>query len=70
MILKTIAMNIRLHRVRRGWTQEVLGDLSGMERNQIGLIERCEHQPKVTTLEKVAAAFDIPITELFKSTER
>ena len=64
-IQSTVAMNIRLHRAIRGWSQEVLAELSGLHRNQIGRIERCEQDTQLTTIEKIAEALEIPITDLF-----
>ena len=60
-----VAMNIRLHRAIRGWSQEVLAELSGIHKNQIGNIERCVHDTLLTTVEKIADALEIPITDLF-----
>ena len=63
-VLQVIAQNIRIHRARHGWSQEVLAELSGVHRNQVGHIERCEHAISVIMLDKLAKGLEVPITDL------
>jgi DNA-binding XRE family transcriptional regulator len=60
------AKRVRMHRLMRGWSQEVLAELSGLHRNHIGGIENVKHDIGLSTVEKIAHAFEIPINELFR----
>ena len=62
--VKLLAMNVRLERVMRGWSQETLAELAGLHRSFVGAIERCEHNATLATVEKLANAFDLSVTEL------
>ena len=59
-----LAKKIRLLRVARGWSQEVLAELSGLHRNYIGHVERAEVNIGLTNLAKIARAFGMPVHEL------
>jgi transcriptional regulator with XRE-family HTH domain len=54
-----VAKNIRVQRLARGYTQEELSELAGINRNYTGMIEREERSPTVDTLEKIAKALAI-----------
>jgi transcriptional regulator with XRE-family HTH domain len=56
---QTVAKNIRVLRLARGYTQEELSELAGINRNYTGMIEREERSPTVDTLEKIAKALAI-----------
>ncbi len=56
---QTVAKNIRVLRLSRGYTQEELSELAGINRNYTGMIEREERSPTVDTLEKVAKALAV-----------
>ena len=59
-----LAKKIQLLRFLKGWSQEDLGDHSGLYRNYIGMVERMEVNVGLTNLEKIARAFGMPIHEL------
>lgn len=62
---QTVAKNIRVLRLARGYTQEELSELAGINRNYTGMIEREERSPTVDMLEKIAKALAIdPVTLL------
>lgn len=65
-IHRQLAKKIRLLRVERGWSQEVLAELAGLHRNYIGHVERTEVNVGLANLEKIARAFEIPVHELLK----
>jgi DNA-binding XRE family transcriptional regulator len=46
---QTVARNIRTLRVARGYTQEELSGLAGINRNYTGMIEREQRSPTVDT---------------------
>jgi ribosome-binding protein aMBF1 (putative translation factor) len=63
-ITRRLAHNIRLLRTARGWSQEVLAELAGLDRSYVGAIERAEHNVSLASVEKFAKAFDITVAEL------
>ena len=62
--VKLLAINVRLERVMRGWSQETLAELAGLHRSFVGAIERCEHNATLATVEKLANAFDLSVIDL------
>jgi transcriptional regulator with XRE-family HTH domain len=56
---QTVAGNVKRLRQERGYTQEELSALAGINRNYTGMIERRERSPTVDVLEKLAKALDI-----------
>lgn len=56
---QTVAGNVRRLRKERGYTQEELSELAGINRNYTGMIERGERSPTVDILEKLANALEI-----------
>jgi transcriptional regulator with XRE-family HTH domain len=65
-IQQQLAKKIRVLRVSRGWSQEVLAELSGLHRNYIGHVERAEVNIGLNNLAKIARAFEVPVYELLK----
>ncbi len=61
---KRLARRIRLLRTDRGWSQEVLAELSGLNRSYIGAIERGEHNIGLDNIERLAAALETSIITL------
>lgn len=59
-----MARRIRLLRNSRGWSQEVLAELSGLNRSYIGAIERGEHNIGLDNIERLAAALETTIIAL------
>lgn len=46
--------------------QEAFADLAGIHRNHIGLLERGEIDPRLSTLSRVAAALKLDVSILLK----
>jgi transcriptional regulator with XRE-family HTH domain len=68
---QTVARNVRRLRLERGYTQEELSELAGINRNYTGMIERGERSPTVDMLEKLAKALKIdPVAMLTAGTEK
>lgn len=65
-IQQQLAKRIRMLRVSRGWSQEVLAELAGLHRNYIGHVERAEVNIGLANLAKIAKAFEVPVHELLK----
>lgn len=61
---KRLAQRVRLLRTRRGWSQEVLAELSGLNRSYIGAVERAEHNIGLDNIERIAEALETGLTEL------
>lgn len=62
-----LAANVRRLRKEKGWSQEVLGEAADLHRTQVGAIERAEKDVRISTVEKLGAAFAIAPEELFQS---
>ena len=61
---------IREERLRRGWNQNKLADISGVRRQSIRAIENGCTRPRVETNQRLARAFGIAGSELEARAER
>jgi transcriptional regulator with XRE-family HTH domain len=52
--------NLREARERLGLTQEQVAERSGVQAGEVSRIERGKRDPKVSTMEKLAAAVEMP----------
>ena len=66
---KQLAQKVRLLRTNRGWSQEVLAELSGLNRSYIGAVERAEHNIGLDNIERISTALETSLTELLDSRE-
>ena len=62
-----VGERIRYYREKLGWSQARLAEKAGTSTNHIGLIERGEKNPTITTLEKITSALNIPLSQLFEN---
>ena len=60
-----LGVKIRVERQKQKISQEKLAELSNLNRNFIGMIERGETNVTVKNLENIANALKLPIQELF-----
>lgn len=60
-----VGQRIRDLRQRRRLTQRALADACDLSANAVGLIERGETSPSVSTLHRLALALDVSIADLF-----
>ncbi len=67
---ETIAVNIRRLRAEHRWSQEGLADQCGLHRTYIGAIERGEHNVTLETLERIASALGVAVTDLLREAPR
>lgn len=63
-VQEKIALNIRLHRLRKGLKQEQLAELLDMTQQHISLLEKAASMPKLTTLMKLAEVFGTTVDDL------
>ena len=63
-ILVKLARRIRHLRKVHKLSQEKLAEKADLHPTFVGNIERAEKNPTITSLEKIARAFNIPLTEL------
>ncbi len=63
-ILTKLARRMRQLRKINKMTQEQLAEKANLHFTYIGEIERTEKNPTITSLEKIAKAFNISLTEL------
>jgi len=64
-----VGAHIRRLRRRRGLTQRTLAEACGLSTNAVGLIERGESSPSVSTLHRLALALEAPIADLFADSD-
>jgi DNA-binding XRE family transcriptional regulator len=64
-ILARFGSNIREVRAERGFSQEKLADLVGIDRTYIGGIERGERNPSLLNITRLASALDVHPARLF-----
>lgn len=62
---KTVIDNIRSIRQEKGISQLRLSIFSGTSASYIGLMETYKNIPKLSTIERIADALDVPVLELF-----
>lgn len=63
---KLIGDRLRMYRIQRKWSQEVLAERAGLHPTYIGQLERGEKNATIESISKVAAALDISLSELFE----
>lgn len=55
---------LRACRNRADISQEALGEIASLRRTEIGLLERGEREPGLSTIIKLASALSVPLHEL------
>lgn len=64
---QTVARNVRTLRLARGYSQEELSALAGINRNYTGMIERQQRSPTIDTIEKLAKALKVDADALLST---
>jgi transcriptional regulator with XRE-family HTH domain len=65
-IAKVVGQRIRNYRTGLGWSQERLAEAAGCHHTYIGQIERGEKNATIESVEKIAAAMGVPMSQLFE----
>ena len=65
-INKQLGMRIKYLRSLKKWSQEDLALEANVNKNYLSDLERGERNPTIKILEKIAKAFGISLSELFK----
>ena len=68
-LTKALGRVIRDRRRERGLSQEQFGELAGMHRTYVGMVERGEKNITLTNIVKVGQALEIPASELLRLAE-
>ncbi|MBQ7126261.1 helix-turn-helix transcriptional regulator [bacterium] len=61
-----IGLKIVLERTKRKLSQEKLAELSDLSKNSLGAIERGTSSPSIDTLNRIASALSIELSDLVK----
>ena len=61
-----IGLKIVLERTKRRLSQEKLAELSDLSKTALGAIERGTSSPSIDTLDRIASALEIELSELVK----
>lgn len=59
------AAKLRQFRLARGLSQEGLAELCGLHRTYVGSVERGERNVSIDNIERIAAALEVNIRDLF-----
>ena len=65
-IKRALGKRVRELRDARDWSQEQMGEASGMHWTYIGQVERGERNLTLESIQKIAKAFRLKISELFQ----
>jgi transcriptional regulator with XRE-family HTH domain len=68
-ICQKFGRNVRNFRLSRNWSQEELGHRASLDRTYIGGVERGERNPGLVNIVRIASALNVPVGELFPSSE-
>lgn len=65
---KLLGRRIRSLRQTRGLTQQQLGERADLNYKYLGAVERGEENPSLLVLERIAAALEVELPDLFRFT--
>ncbi|HZS21804.1 MAG TPA: helix-turn-helix transcriptional regulator [Pseudonocardiaceae bacterium] len=67
---KVFGIVVRQLRKERGLSQERLAAAAGIDRAYMGGLERGQRNPSLTTIDRIAVALDLSISEVLAAVER
>ena len=62
--LPRLSRTLRRARRQRGLSQQSLAERAGLTREYLARLETGQHNPSVATIQKLARALRVPVTEL------
>ena len=65
-VVEVVAANVRERRALLKWSQEDLAAAAGLHRTYVGAIERAEKNVTLATLERIAEALGLAVSELLR----
>ena len=65
-ITTMVGMRLRSYRQQKGMTQEELAEKAELHPTYIGQVERGEKNATLESIAKIAAALDVPLSQLFE----
>ena len=65
-VSRGLAVKLKQLRTARQWSQAVLAQKTGLSPGYIARLEMRRHDPKLSTLIKLAKALGVPVTELLE----
>jgi len=65
-ICTRIGRRLRVLRTKRGWNQQYLAEISGVNRSHISEIENGKRDPHISLLEMLAICFKMTVSEFLK----
>lgn len=65
LFLKKFGMNLKIERLKKGYTQEVLAEVVNMHEKHIGKIETGNQNVTLKTINKLAEALEIDAVKFF-----
>lgn len=65
-VLRSVAANVRAHRLVAGMTQENLAEAADLDLNSLRRIETARTNASIGTLLKLSDALDVELAELFR----
>ena len=65
-VRELFARRVRKLRTARGWSQDELAAKSGLHRSYVGIVERGEKSATLDTVERIAKAFNVEVSEFFE----
>lgn len=68
-LLPRFGVTVRRLRQARGWSQERLAERAELDRSYMGEIERALVTPSLATAAKLAAALELPLSQLIERAE-
>ncbi|ANQ83456.1 helix-turn-helix domain-containing protein [Azoarcus olearius] len=68
-VIASFGAAVRQFRERHGWSQELLAERADLNRSYLGEVERGTVVPSLATAVKLAAALDIPLSNLLSHCE-
>lgn len=65
-ILKTFGLRVKELRLKKGFSQEKFAEIADLHRTYISHLERGTKNPTLTSMEKVANALNISLSDLLR----